>query len=206
MSVATFVLSGIVSLFFIFLFSRALFKVVPKRYEQSRINLRVAIISIFALINILYFSNLIPPIPLALKVSGVYYFVEKIEGNYQVAGEKKEWYESIPFFIPETIHLKAGAPLYVFSSVFAPTDLDTSIVHDWQYFDEKENKWVSTTKITFPIKGGRGAGYRGFSKKEDLFAGKWRVDVKTKRGQIIGRIRFNIETQTSILEFEEKTL
>lgn len=206
MSAAIFMLSGFVSLIFIFLFSRTLFRVVPARFKDSRKNLRNSIGSIFIIINILYFSNLIPPVPLAMKNAGVYYSVERMGESYKVIGEKEKWYERLPFFIPETIHLKAGSPLYVFSSVFAPTDLDTKIIHDWQYFNDVTEKWVSATQITFPIKGGRDQGYRGFSRKESLFAGEWRVDVKTERGQIIGRVKFNIITQPSEAEFEDRIL
>lgn len=192
MGAVVFVLSGVVSLIFIYLFSLALLKFVPKQYGDSRTTLRDSVFSIFILINILYFSNLIPPIPLALKDADVYHFIERVGENYTVIREKKAWYESLLFFLPETINLAAGSPLYVFSSVFAPTDLDTSIIHDWQYFDYRVEEWVSVSKITFPIMGGRGEGYRGFSRKENLFEGKWRVDVKTERDQIIGRVRFNI--------------
>ncbi|MEX2013486.1 MAG: DUF2914 domain-containing protein [Parcubacteria group bacterium] len=192
MGAAIFVLSGVVSLIFIYLFSLVLFKFVPERFRDSRTNLKNSVFSIFILINILYFLNLIPPIPLALEDAGVYHFIEKVGENYTMVEEKKIWYESLLFFLPETINIKAGSPLYVLSSVFAPTDLDTRIIHDWQYFDYRVEAWVSVSKITFPITGGRSEGYRGFSRKESLFEGKWRVDVKTEKGQIIGRVRFNI--------------
>ena len=132
--------------------------------------------------------------------------IERMGGNYKVLGEKRKWYRSLPLFPPETVHLETGAPLYVFSPVFAPTDLNTTIVHDWQYFDEENNVWVSSTRTSFSIVGGRDKGYRGFSVKDNVFQGKWRVDVKTERGQVIGRIRFDIETASSPVVLEEKIL
>lgn len=206
MGAVIFVLSGVVSLFFIYMFSLALFQVVPKRYKSHKAELRNTIVSIFVIINILYFSNLIPPIPLALKDASIFYSVERVGENYQAVREKRSWYESLPFFFTETIYVGAGAPLYAFSSIFAPTNLNTVIVHDWQYFDEERDGWVSTTKISFPIRGGRDGGYRGFSRKENLAEGKWRVDVKTLRGQIIGRVRFNVERPTGEIVPENKVL
>src|SRR3989338_11274714 len=197
--------SGVVSLLFISLFFWILLRVASRQYEENKESLRKSIFSIFIIVNILYFSNLIPPIPLALKEAGVYYSIEKMGESYKVVGEEKEWYESLPFS-PEIVHPEAGASLYIFSSVFAPTDLDTRIIHEWQYFDDAMGKWVSATKITFPIKGGRGEGYRGFSKKDNLFPGKWRVDVKTERNQIISRIRFNIAPPKAGIELEEAVL
>ncbi len=194
--ITVFLLSGAISLLAIYLFSEALFKVVPNRYKKSEINIRNAVASVFIVINILYFSNLIPPIPLAMKDSGVYYSIERVGESYRAIGEEKRWYELIPFLLPETIHLQENSSLYVFSSVFAPTDLNTRIIHDWQYFDGKKGDWISVSKISFFIRGGRDKGYRGFSKKENVFEGKWRVDVKTERGQIIGRVRFNVEIES----------
>ena len=203
---SVFVLSGVASLVIIYIFLKTLFRAVPKRYRNSKDNLLESVFSVFVLINMLYFSNLIPPIPLALKDAGVYHSIERVGLNYKVVGEKKEWYESLPLFPPETVHLEVGAPLYVFSPVFAPTDLNTTVVHDWQYFDEQTGKWVSSTKTSFSIKGGRDRGYRGFSIKDNIFPGKWRVDVKTQRGQIIGRVRFNVETTQFPVVLEEKIL
>lgn len=200
-----FLLSGALSLVVIFIFSFLLFKVVPQHYQEHKRNVRNAIILIFLCINILYFLNLIPPIPLSLKDAGAYYSVERIGLDYKVVGEERSWYESIPFLVTQTISLESDKPLYVFSSVFAPTDLNTKIIHDWQYYDEQNGKWVSANKVEFPITGGRGEGYRGFSRKDNLSSGKWRVDIKTERGQIVGRIRFNIKEGTP-LEFQEKII
>ena len=195
MGALIFVLSGLVSLLFIHLFSKILLKVVPNLYLESKNDLRNAVLSIFIIINILYFTNLIPPIPLALKEVGVYNLVSKEGDQYVLIGEEERWYEKLNILSAKVARVSDAGSLYVFSSVFAPTDLDTTIVHNWQYFDEEKNKWVSATKIPFSIKGGRKHGYRGFSKKGNLFEGKWRVDVETERGQIIGRVRFDVETR-----------
>ena len=201
-----FILSGIASLVIIYLFFKILLKVVPRRFKSSKDSLLKVVFSVFVLISMLYFSNLIPPIPLALKDAGVYHLVERIGLNYRVVGEEKEWYRSLPLFPPETVHWEAGTPLYVFTPVFAPTDLNTTVVHDWQYFDDETGEWVSSTKTSFSIRGGRDRGYRGFSVKDNIFPGKWRGDVKTERGQIIGRVRFNVEIATFPPVLEEKIL
>ena len=41
--------------------------------------------------------------------------------------------------------------------------------------------------------GGRDGGYRGYSIKNDVTAGKWRVNVKTGDGKLIGRVGFTVE-------------
>lgn len=205
MGALVFILSGIISLIFISLFIFIVFYLTPELYIKSHRLLVVVILGIYALINILYFKNVIPPIPLSLKEGDVYHSVQKSgQGNYLLTGEADSWKEK--FGLSQKLHLQPGDPAYVFSSIFAPTDLDTTIVHDWQYFDEKEGKWMSASKINFPIQGGRDEGYRGFSKKENIFPGRWRVDIETERGQVIGRIRFDIEIGASPDGLETKTI
>jgi len=187
-----FLLSGLLSILFIWGFIFVVYYLTPERYADNHKFLIVTISLIYISINILYFKNIIPPIPLSLKEGDVYHFVErKPTGNYQVVGEVDSWQEKLG--VGQKLHLSPFEPAYVFSSIFAPTDLDTTIVHDWQYFDEEKDEWISVTKIVFPIKGGRAEGYRGFSKKENIYPGLWRVDIKTQRGQVIGRVKFDIE-------------
>ena len=76
--------------------------------------------------------------------------------------------------------------------MFAPTKLSATIVHNWQWFDESKSRWVSLSDIAFPISGGRDEGYRGYSTKNVVPEGHWRVDVQTENGRVIGRIKFNV--------------
>ena len=199
-----FIFSGVVSLLVIYLFTLILSYIVPESYGKSRKNLRKSVIFLFILINVLYFGNYIPPIPLSLKDAGAYYSVKRVGNSYEVLGEEMVWYKKI--FSTEKLYLKKGETAYVFSSVFAPTDLNTDIIHEWQYFDDVKGKWISASKIRFSIQGGRGDGYRGFSIKEGVFQGKWRVDIKTNRNQIIGRVRFDVVSEGFVSRLEEKTL
>ena len=82
--------------------------------------------------------------------------------------------------------------MYFYSAVFSPTDLDTKIFHSWQYFNEDKEKWIENFKIGYTIVGGRDGGYRGYSIKENIFSGRWRVDVMTEREQLLGRYKFTV--------------
>ena len=106
--------------------------------------------------------------------------------------EEENWLEQL---IPgQTIHLQSGQSLYTFSSIFAPVDLDTTIVHNWQYFNSDTWTWVDSSKLSFYVSGGRDQGFRGYTVTPKLHQGKWRVSVETERGQVLGRIRFKIVT------------
>ena len=86
----------------------------------------------------------------------------------------------------------AGDSVYAYSAVFSPTNLNITIVHQWQHYDENQKKWITTFTISLPVTGGRGGGFRTYSESSNLAAGKWRVNIETEQGQIIGRLRFNI--------------
>ncbi|MHB1117932.1 MAG: DUF2914 domain-containing protein [Minisyncoccota bacterium] len=146
----------------------------------------------FVLINVLYFANIIPPIPLVLKEAGVYHLVGRTaEGTYVARTEPRKWNDFLAWYRP-TVHHVPGEPVYFYSAVFAPTRLEVAILHEWQYFDSKKDEWVTTDLLRFRVIGGRDGGYRGYSVKENLFAGRWRVNVITKRGQPLGRTSFMV--------------
>jgi len=201
MGVWIFLLSGLISLVVIATLLFVFAYIAPESFQKKGKLLKLSISSIFVLINVLYFTNIIPPIPLSLKDAGVYHFVGRTEsGNYIVRSEVKKWYE---FDIgSKKFHHARGGSAYVYSAVFAPTDLNTNILHRWQYYDDKKQKWIITNEIAFPIFGGRGGGYRGYSFKEKVTEGRWRVDVVTNRGQLLGRISFEVIFTEDIPEIQ----
>ena len=101
--------------------------------------------------GIILFSNLIPPVPLSIRDAGVYHNVYRSGGGYVVEAEPKTFWQK--FSLSPTVHLVAGQPLYVFTSIYSPTDLDTDIVHEWEYYDATKNQWVSVSKVLFQVLG-----------------------------------------------------
>ncbi|PIR66651.1 MAG: hypothetical protein COU51_02950 [Parcubacteria group bacterium CG10_big_fil_rev_8_21_14_0_10_36_14] len=182
-----FLSAGALSLLVIFLYITFL-----SRYIKSeKITIKrfaVPVIIIFIFINALYFFNVIPPMPLSLKDSVIGHSISRSDGEYTIAIEPESFLESI---LPgQTIHKVSGEAVVVYTAIFAPGNLATDIVHHWQY---KENgKWVSMGRFSYSIAGGRAEGYRGYSIKNDVPVGKWRVDVETARGQVLGRVQFDV--------------
>lgn len=186
-----FLLSGLVSLIFIFAFILILSSFVKREFAESKKLIVSLILGITVLVNVLYFTNLIPPMPLSLKDAGVYHFIEKNnDGNYVVAYEDSNWKKYFDLY-PD-FNKPAGAPVYAFSAIFSPRNLNITIVHEWQYYNETQGKWVTNKTINLLVKGGRDGGFRTYSMRSNIGAGKWRVNIKTDSGQTIGHLRFQI--------------
>ena len=185
-----FFMSGIVALAIVSIFASALFYYLPeRRSERTRLARSIAIV--FVVINILYFSNAIPPLPLALKEAGVYHDVVRTADGYQLSYEPVPWYESFLRY-NTAFHRAAGERAYVWSAIFAPSGLKTIIFHEWQHYDKSARVWVTMQVVQFPIEGGRDGGYRGYSARADPESGSWRVNVVTQYRQIIGRVSFTV--------------
>jgi len=197
-----FILSGIVSLVFIGIFIFILSSLIKEKLAKVKSLLTFFILLIFAVFNVFYFTNIIPPIPLSLKEIGVYHSVlRNKEGGYIAMRENVPWYRVEKLF-GSKVHWVSGGSVYVYSAVFAPTRINTKIYHEWEHYDGKSEEWVTTNKIGFPIVGGRDGGYRGYTTKESIVSGKWRVNVITERGQIIGRKTFEVIESDTTPELE----
>lgn len=205
LGVSIFLLSTVFSLivvvsflYLIFAVSRGLILVALKKIFFS-------ISAIFVLFNALYFLNIIPPVPLSLREIGIYHSIVRTDTNYEALYEKPSWFEFL-HSTSKTFTYISGEKGYCFSSVFVPTGIATSIYHRWEYYDEVSGKWQTSSLVSFSIVGGRDNGYRGYSEKSAISAGKWRCSVETRRRALIGRITFNVVDRVNLPKLSQKNL
>lgn len=184
---STFLFGGGVSLLISLLLIFSLAQTTPRLRERV-LHMSASVFAVFLLMNGLYFLNLIPPIPLSLQEAGMYHGIQRVGSGYAFIGESPSFWDSV--LGRQTLHQDATGRVYAFTAIYSPTDLDTVIYHDWQYYDEAQRQWVTTDRLSFPIVGGRSGGYRGYTFKNHLTSGGWRVSVETSRGQVLGRLRF----------------
>jgi hypothetical protein len=111
-------------------------------------------------------------------------------GNYTVGYEDQGFFGFLT--LSPTIHITPGAPLYAYSAIFSPALFSTNVIHEWQYYNASTSQWSTRDRITLAVTGGADGGYRTFSEVGNFTAGKWRVNVETTRGQVIGRLDFNV--------------
>lgn len=164
------------------------------------------ILGIYLLINSFYYFNLIPPVPLALDVGLVAHNIQKnTETNeYVVTYEQNPWYKIWRDNAKEFNHTP-GSEVYVFTSIFAPSELKESVMHRWKWYSPHTEKWEVITEIGYEITGGRDGGYRGYTYKRNMMEGKWKVDVITDNGLVLGIINFEVKMDSTAQPQEMKT-
>jgi hypothetical protein len=152
--------------------------------------LTILVLSAYVVMHLLYFGGLIPPVPLALKWSGIYHHVARTGSGYEVTYVSPPWYRfwkkgDDPFY------MAPGDSAYFFSAVFAPHNIKVPVLHCWSRYSAQSG-WTITDCAGFEVTGGREGGYRGFTVKRNITPGRWRVDVTTERGRVLGRSDFNV--------------
>lgn len=190
LSARLFLISGGISLIFIAGYVALLIKISPA-LRHKLIHFCTAIASIFFFVNIFYFLNIIPPIPLSLRDTELAHTLTRNGNSYTLLVEDQSWFHRLAFG-KKFFRQGPDDKVYVYTAIFAPGSLTTKIVHHWQYYDENRKEWTDQGRFPFTISGGRKEGYRGYSVKTVVPAGKWRVYVETERGQVLGRVGFRV--------------
>lgn len=195
-----FLISGFVSLLLMGGFVHLLRYVSRDKIRQGRVPILVSAVAVYVVVNLLYFSNIIPPIPLSLKDAGIYHSVTKNStGNFDVTREREGIGRYFDLYQP--VHVVLRSSIYVFTAIFSPTELNATITHEWQYFNPRVKNWIVVDRVTLPVRGGRGAGYRTYSRYLPGEPGKYRVYIKTPTDQVLGVARFRVdlvETQPAL--------
>lgn len=204
MGPVVFFLSGVAALVVMILFIKLLRRIIPRFMKLQMRLIIFSIGSIFMAYNFLYYTNIIPPIPLSLQEVGIYHHVVRNPdtGEYHLRYEPGAWWE---FWRQNdgTFRAGAGNPVYCFSNVFAPTRIQTEIQHRWEFRDASGN-WIEHARISYPIRAVGARGYRGFTQVQNYRDGRWRCSVETARGQVLGRQHFTIDTQAMPGELEQR--
>jgi Protein of unknown function (DUF2914) len=158
------------------------------------------VVSILFIFNLFYYFNIIPPVPLSLKQIGIYHELTVLPESDQSSGfyyaasyEKPDWWvfwrdTSGTYTLPQN---QTTGAAYCFSAVFAPNGLSAPLTDIWQLYNESTKHWETQSTFSFPINGGRTAGYREWS-KVSVTPGSWRCNVSTATGQLVGRISFDV--------------
>ena len=191
MGPVVFLASTVVALVLIGWYLRLLARINRHKFRIHQKKVVTWILGVVLAFNALYFTNILPPIPLSLKYQAVYYEVERLYPGYRALYEPSPWYV-LWNRRDRTMRWSPGEDLFVFTQVFAPTKLEANIHHVWQFYDQANRRWETRSSIPIHISGGRDDGYRGFSTKSSLEYGTWRVKTETPNGQTLEIINFKV--------------
>lgn len=181
-----------------------LFMIVLRVISNAEVNkhilkIRAQVFTIVLLVAGLYYANMIPPLPLILKNSGVYHdLVLNGDKSFTVMEERSGFISNF-FNSKKTFHRVGDEPVYVVTAVYSPSGLNTFVTHNWEYFNPVLNRWTTESNIKVPITGGRQNGYRLYSLKRVVRPGLWRVNVLAPENKLIGRVKFEILATTTEL-------
>jgi hypothetical protein len=195
-STSVFLISGGMSMLVLLGFLVLVRRFTKRGFAKTRRELLGVIASIYITVNALYFLNLIPPLPLSLTDAGVYHSITRVENSqYAVKHEVETFMDRALRYISiyPTYHTTEGGIVYAYSAIFSPVMFKTELKHEWQKYDAEEKKWVTDATIALAVSGGRDEGYRTYSINNNLSAGKWRVNVETPGGLLVGRMAFKVE-------------
>jgi hypothetical protein len=199
-----FIGSGLIALLLTIFLIKLLKQVVPNYLTLQKRLLVFIIGCLYVFFNVLYFMNIIPPIPLSLQRLEVYQEVVRTADGYRIVKEERPWFEGLPGY-PLTFR-PSGAGVSCFAQVYAPTSLtDTVIVHRWEK-ETTAGEWVEHALLRYTISGGNKNGYRGYTTITSIASGRWRCSVENERGQVLGRRTFTIDlsqpprTLTTVVE------
>jgi hypothetical protein len=161
-------------------------------HERSGRAGRILFVWIIAgVLSAAYLLDAIPPVPLVKRDMQIGIQLESVDGKISLMAERPPiwalWNQ-----LDEQIHVPAGEKLYCVSSVFAPIGLKTKLFHRWEFKDAKQG-WVTMSHIGFDLEGGREQGFRGYTYKQNVQPGKWRVAVETENGRTVTVYHFTIK-------------
>lgn len=187
-----FIVSGLVALGITAAFIGFIYRRSPStRREINPVPLASIIAAIYLTINVLYYFNMIPPVPMALQQGIIAYDVEKTDHHYAVTYDPDKRYKMWRIFNHEFSYTP-GDTVFAYTSIFAPTNLTEEVAHRWKWLDPKTDTWQISDEISYEVEGGRGGGYRGYTFKTNIHPGQWEIDVITSEGLILGTINFEV--------------
>lgn len=160
----------------------------PERSKREAIGVTAPTMACIALLVGFYFMNWIPPVPLSLKFGGMYHEITRTGDQFELSFER-QWYQ---VWKRSDTTFPSNTPIYCFTAVFAPVDLNTTIYHHWYFRPNSDRPFTHADRIPLKISGGREGGYRAYSFKQRLDSGEWRVDVESQDGRIIGQVSIQV--------------
>jgi hypothetical protein len=152
----------------------------------------VAPVFISSLLVAAYLMNWVPPVPLVLKQQMPCQNFDRSSFTCDV--DAPGFLQKLGLKAP-SVHRLPDSDVYFLASVYAPAALKAELEYRWYYKDPATGKYLLTDTISsgrMVLNGGREQGFRSYSKKSRVPAGKYRVETAYKGGAVIGSLAFDV--------------
>lgn len=149
--------------------------------------------TISCLLIVMYFFNVIPPVPLVVKQHSACIHFDRT--TYSCEIDNPSVLELMGLSRQTLSWQPSEGEVYFLSSIFAPNKVKANIEHRWFYLNPKTEKFELTDRISssgMSIQGGRESGFRTYTKKKNLNYGRWKVETAFKDGAVIGSKEFEV--------------
>lgn len=168
-----------------------IYKILKSKKRQGRTFWAFSLVQ--AVFIALYFTGLIPPVPLMVNTMGIYHEVKKEDGKFALSMTRPNW----KFWQKgdQEFFARPGDKIYFYTRIYSPGNFSSKINIRWLHFENKS--WLTWDAIPLPISGGREEGFRAHTYKSNYSPGEWRVQVETSDGREVGRLYFTVIADTS---------
>lgn len=159
-------------------------------HRSKKVLIAPAILSVAFILS--YLMNWVPPVPLVLKQQMACQNFDK--STYTCDVDAPDFLQKVGLKVP-SVHRVDSNEIFYLSSVYAPAKLKAEIEYRWYREDPATGKYTLTDKISssrMVVKGGRENGFRSYSKKKNIPAGRYRVETAYKNGAVIGASVFDV--------------
>lgn len=151
-------------------------------------------LTISILLIVMYFMNVIPPVPLVVKQHSACTHFDRTSYSCQI--ENPSIFVKMGLSKPTIYWQPSDGDVFFLSSIFAPNKVKASIEHRWYYYNPKTEAFELTDRISssrMAIQGGRESGFRTYTKKKHLSYGLWRVETALQNGAVIASKDFEVK-------------
>jgi hypothetical protein len=192
--IIVFILALVLTLLSISLWTKFVHQQLKTIYDKNILHFAIGPLLVVALFVILFFTRIIPPVPLSIQFIGIYHQVEREDGDYRLYHQRKWW--RIWHRGDQIFNARPEDQPHVFFRLFSPGGFEESIIIHWRLWDEQQG-WLTSDRIPLVVTGGREEGYRGFAFKRNFQPGLWQIKIETRHGLEIGRIGLEITQDLS---------
>lgn len=141
------------------------------------------------MLTILYPLGWIPPVPLVMENSLVGTSFTRSGGEYTVLVESQDLIVRLGLKARTQSRVQRE-PIYVLTAISAPGRAEANLEHRWKR--KGPEGWTMTDAIPIRVRGGRKGGWRAYSFKRNLQAGRWKVETALVGGAILGSQVFDL--------------